>query len=1021
MMAPGVVTEKKAVDTSADLDVSQAKAETPKRKKHRLLRGLLVLIVVLALLIGLLPTLLSTGPGRGLVLSIVNGQIRGTARLDDLSLGWFSRCQLGGLTVTDPQGRAVLTVARVSWDRGLGRGLSGLIGEDLGQWAVQSPHADLYFSADGTCSLADAFQPRHASQPSQSSKPSRLTVAASWTDAQVRTMRPDGRTYVVSDAAGQVALTAMNDLRANLAAVFPGGGKLTLSASGHDFYQAGQYTLANATGELNIHTDQPIDLPQVIDQLTDNVRSQGKVAVEAKANLAGGKGAGSYDIRAIGVSATSASAAPTTQVDEQLTGDVAFDSGTVQASSNLAGSLGSVKAQFRLANSDRPIPFSFEKLLAALTEGKPIDQAGLPDVSLKAQGKLDVVVASEALPGLLPPLRPGVKITAGSVELNDIEVTGGNRPTAAGAIRISLTSQRTGQSPKPLEPIALDFKLTSQADGRLQLDQTELKSGFGELDAKGAFPQVTGHVHADLGAARAQLDQVFDLDNVALSGTIDGTAQAQRDASVDGQVNITGSLDCNNLACGTVARTTAAGPPTSQPAYTARVKWTETLRRAEDQHLKLAGMVEIDKLVDSGFGDLLGPDPMQISHDLTFNFAKNKLAVDQFAVKSHLLTLDIKGGVTNFDSDCSLDLAGSYSANWPKAMELLKRIAPSFADQLAPQVAMLGDSAGSVKLVGPIRHPTPTIDLVNGGTGVGWQTGSKVFGLRLGDAKFGLTIDRGIIKLTQGKTSANGGTLALAGLVDMSGQDPMAGPGGDPVLRIDGELAVLEKVALNEEVGKFLLSRALPLIGNAAKLEGSVSLRLRDVHLPLSDRIKKVGRGSGHLDLSAVRLEPAGELGHLFKLLGQDAGLPSPVTISPFDFELRDGSLSFKDLTITLAGALDLKFRGVIRFDDSVDIVVSVPVRPSLLEGLHVAGPVAQYAKALEGVRVDIPIGGSRLSPSLDLAKVDIKPLIDQAMKKLGPDALKNFVPGKEVLPGKDVLPLPTPGLPAVPTILPKP
>src|SRR5690606_15488406 len=69
--------------------------------------------IVLIVVVLLLPTLLSTGPGRNLVVGTVNSTIRGTLDIADLSLSWFGGQSLRDVTLRDPQGDVVATVASV--------------------------------------------------------------------------------------------------------------------------------------------------------------------------------------------------------------------------------------------------------------------------------------------------------------------------------------------------------------------------------------------------------------------------------------------------------------------------------------------------------------------------------------------------------------------------------------------------------------------------------------------------------------------------------------------------------------------------------------------------------------------------------------------------------------------------------------------------------------------------------------------------------------------------------------------
>jgi hypothetical protein len=104
--------------------------------------------------------------------------------------------------------------------------------------------------------------------------------------------------------------------------------------------------------------------------------------------------------------------------------------------------------------------------------------------------------------------------------------------------------------------------------------------------------------------------------------------------------------------------------------------------------------------------------------------------------------------------------------------------------------------------------------------------------------------------------------------------------------------------------------------------------------------------------------------------------------VSGADFQIADGGVKYDNLVLLIADSLDLRFRGTVRFDNTMDLVVSVPMRTGLLEALGIKGVAGQYAKALEGTRVDIPLSGSRKRPRLDLSRVDVKKLTAEAIKR---------------------------------------
>ncbi|MEM9251930.1 MAG: hypothetical protein AAGB29_06230 [Planctomycetota bacterium] len=90
-------------------------ASRPARNKWLLRAGIALGAVVVLLLVLVLaaPTLLSTGPGNGVLLGIANGRIPGTAQAKSISVGWFSGPAITDLQLDDPDGKQVLTVGSI--------------------------------------------------------------------------------------------------------------------------------------------------------------------------------------------------------------------------------------------------------------------------------------------------------------------------------------------------------------------------------------------------------------------------------------------------------------------------------------------------------------------------------------------------------------------------------------------------------------------------------------------------------------------------------------------------------------------------------------------------------------------------------------------------------------------------------------------------------------------------------------------------------------------------------------------
>ncbi len=93
-----------------------------------LLKIVLSLLFVVLLLVAAAPTLLSSGPGRGFVLGMVNDRLPGSVDMDGLSLSWLGSQRAEGLRVRDPEGLDVITLESFTTELSLLRALRGRLG-----------------------------------------------------------------------------------------------------------------------------------------------------------------------------------------------------------------------------------------------------------------------------------------------------------------------------------------------------------------------------------------------------------------------------------------------------------------------------------------------------------------------------------------------------------------------------------------------------------------------------------------------------------------------------------------------------------------------------------------------------------------------------------------------------------------------------------------------------------------------------------------------------------------------------
>jgi len=127
----------------------------PRRRRRplRLLAGIaLVLLVGVVLIVALLPTLASMGPGRRIVASAIGDAVGAPATVDRLSLSWFGTQSIGGLRLTDAAGAPTADL-----DASIDRSLIALL---RGRWMDAEVTLDgmlkLERTSDGTIQVVGA-------------------------------------------------------------------------------------------------------------------------------------------------------------------------------------------------------------------------------------------------------------------------------------------------------------------------------------------------------------------------------------------------------------------------------------------------------------------------------------------------------------------------------------------------------------------------------------------------------------------------------------------------------------------------------------------------------------------------------------------------------------------------------------------------------------------------------------------------------------------------------------------------
>ncbi|MFO7646413.1 MAG: hypothetical protein R6W95_18680 [Desulfosarcina sp.] len=187
------------------------------RRSRLLLKLSLGALLVLVLLVAAAPTLLSSGPGRNLILGMANERVAGSVAIDDLSLRWFGPQRIVGLRLADPAGDPVVTVAEFKTGLSLLQALRGRLG--LGETLIRGLRVELALDPSGQDNLEAAIG--LAQQPGAPSGPLLIPVTGGLVLEQgyLSWSAPGIEAVIIEDLAARVRLDpSSRDLALDLSA-----------------------------------------------------------------------------------------------------------------------------------------------------------------------------------------------------------------------------------------------------------------------------------------------------------------------------------------------------------------------------------------------------------------------------------------------------------------------------------------------------------------------------------------------------------------------------------------------------------------------------------------------------------------------------------------------------------------------------------------------------------------------------------------------------------------------------------
>jgi len=184
---------------------------------------------------------------------------------------------------------------------------------------------------------------------------------------------------------------------------------------------------------------------------------------------------------------------------------------------------------------------------------------------------------------------------------------------------------------------------------------------------------------------------------------------------------------------------------------------------------------------------------------------------------------------------------------------------------------------------------------------------------------------------------------------------------------------IFSNIPLTDEIADDLVGRIHPVFKGATVMKGTVTMMLRDMHIPLEEAWQERASFSGALQIHDVVLGASGLLGELLGLakIEEREYLLGNQTI---DFHCQKGRIQCSTLRLRVGG-YEMSLAGSVGLDQTLDYSVSIPVTQR-----WVGEKIYPY---LQGESIRVPVSGTLTRPTID-ARVFTRALTDLTTQAAG-------------------------------------
>ena len=392
----------------------------------------------------------------------------------------------------------------------------------------------------------------------------------------------------------------------------------------------------------------------------------------------------------------------------------------------------------------------------------------------------------------------------------------------------------------------------------------------------------------------------------------------------------------------------------------------------------------------------------------SYDSTLDDLKLDASSLSAEGLNVTVKGSMDKLSTAQRVDLTGQLGYDWDVLVQrfgaaLGKNIQLTGKDQrpfaLRGSLASLSASTGTtasrqvptrpVSLTNDPNNRTPNssstdsavagLSDLSGQAGLGWQS-AIIYGLTAGPGDISAKLDKGICQFAPLDTTINEGRLHFTPQIRLD---------QSPALIVLPQEKVIDQVRLSPELCSSWLKFVMPLLADAAEVEGKFSLDVVGGSLPLMT--PATGEMNGAVGIHQAQVRPGPSSMQIVGLIDQirsvirqrPAADPQRERVwmempeQTVDFKLTEGRMHHRALIIQIKD-VTLRTSGSVGMNETLNLVAEFGIPDEWVGN-------TKLLAGLKGKSIRIPIGGT-LSRPLPDGRV-----LGELTKQLGGSALEGL------------------------------